>query len=104
MNCSVCHNWFCLECSHTSHKMYDVLRKEQIANLPFNCDGFLGVISKLNEMGIIINEQKKQLEHYETKLIALESIMDEKNEKKGLRRLLIWGQSLQLTLIDNAHR
>ena len=48
--------------------MYDVLGKEQIANLPFNCDGCLRVIPKLNEMGTIINEQKKTARKQQSKI------------------------------------
>ena len=82
MNCSVCNYWFCLDCSHVSSKVYDVLKKEQIANLPFNCDGCLRIIPKLNEMGTIINEQKQQLESYKAKINELETKMEEKIEKQ----------------------
>ena len=82
MNCSMHNYWFCLACSHVSNKVYDVLKKKQIANLPFNCDGYLRIIPKLTELGSIINEQKKQLEIYDTKIENLKATMDTKIEKQ----------------------
>ena len=57
LNCNMCNYWFCLACSHVSNKVYDVIKKEQIANLPFNRDGCRRIIPKLTELGSIINEQ-----------------------------------------------
>ena len=57
-------------------------KKEQIANLPFSCDGCLRILPKLNEMGSIISKQQQQLETYETKINDLESSIDKKIEKQ----------------------
>ena len=60
------------------NKVHDVLKKEQIANLPFNCDGCMRIVPKLTEIGSIINEQNQQLESYKAKLKALETNIDMK--------------------------
>ena len=44
LNCNVCNYWFCLDCSHVSVKMNDMLRSQSCVNLPFNCDGCLRVL------------------------------------------------------------
>ena len=58
---------FVITGSVLSNKLYDVLMKESTANLPFNCDGCLRLLPKLNSLGSIINEQKKQFSAYEEK-------------------------------------
>ncbi|MEW8545309.1 MAG: hypothetical protein AB2693_17445 [Candidatus Thiodiazotropha sp.] len=65
-----------------SNKVYDVLKKEQIANLPFNCDGCMRIIPKLKELGSIMNDQKQQLERYEAKMKDLETTIDSKIDKQ----------------------
>ena len=60
MNCNVCNYWFCLDCSHVFNKLYDVLMKERTANLPFNSDGCLRLLPKLNALGSIITVMSKR--------------------------------------------
>lgn len=82
MNCSICKYWFCLDCSHVSGKLYDCLKNESTANLPFNCDGCLRILPKLTEMGMNIDNQLKQIKECETKIKEVEESMDNKIEKQ----------------------
>ena len=82
LNCNVCKYWFCIECSHISVKLYEILKSESTPNLPFNCDGCVRVLPKLNEIGLYIESQKEKFNEYDRKLTVLENNMDVKIENK----------------------
>lgn len=82
MNCNVCSYWFCLDCSHVSGKLYDVLRNETTPNLPFNCDGCLRLLPKLNEIGLKLESHSKQLIVFDRKFQDIEESINEKVNKR----------------------
>ena len=72
MNCSICNYWFCLECSHISNKIYDVLKSEpNVKNLPFSCDGCSRVLPKLTELATTLNSQQQRIESCERKVDSI---------------------------------
>ncbi|CAC5400856.1 unnamed protein product [Mytilus coruscus] len=75
-------HWFCIECSHVSAKLYNLLKTESTPNLPFNCDGCVRVLPKLNELGLNIERQRVRFEELDTKLKVVESSMDDKIDKR----------------------
>ncbi|VDI20975.1 Hypothetical predicted protein [Mytilus galloprovincialis] len=82
MNCNICRYWFCIECSHVSAKLYELLKTESTPNLPFNCDGCVRVLPKLNELGLHIERQRVLFEELDTKLKVVESSMDVKIDQR----------------------
>lgn len=83
MNCQVCKYWFCLDCSHISVKLYDVLKNEPTTkNLPFNCDGCTRVLPKLNEFGSALQAQNKQIGECEKKVDALKMSIEKTVSEK----------------------
>lgn len=75
MNCNICKYWFCLECSHVSSKLYDALKNESSANLPFNCDGCVRLLPSLTDIAA-------RCKSFEEKIISLESSIDDKIKTK----------------------
>lgn len=71
MNCYTCKYWFCLDCSHITGKLYDLLRSECTSNLPFNCDGCMRILPKLTELVARIDDQKRKFEEYDGKIEQL---------------------------------
>lgn len=83
MNCSICKHWFCLDCSHISNKLYDVLRSEpSTRNLPFNCDGCTRLLPKLTELGSALNTQQQKLVECEKKVDSLRDSLQSAVEKQ----------------------
>ena len=82
LNCNVCNFWFCLDCSHVPVKLYDMLRSQTVANLPFNCDGCLRLLPKLTEMVSRLDNQTKRFDECNQKIKDLEESIDEKIEIK----------------------
>lgn len=82
MNCNICKYWFCLQCSHVSPKLYELLKTESTPNLPFNCDGCVRVLPKLNELGLHLEKQRQKLEEYDVRFRDLEASMEAKIEKR----------------------
>ncbi|MEW8548734.1 MAG: hypothetical protein AB2693_34970 [Candidatus Thiodiazotropha sp.] len=58
------------------------MKNENTANLPFNCNGCMRILPKINELGSIINEQRQQISEYEDKIKSLEASMDSKIENR----------------------
>ena len=86
LNCSICNFWFCLECSHVSNKVYDVLKSEpNVKNLPFNCDGCTRVLPKITELAKALHLQQLKIEScekkYEDLKNTLQSVVEEQVEK-----------------------
>ena len=83
MNCSICSHWFCLDCSHISTKIYDVLKNEpNVKNLPFNCDGCSRVLPKLTELAKSVNSQQLRIESCEKKVDDLKESLQNTVEKQ----------------------
>ena len=88
INCSICNYWFCLDCSHLSVKMYDMLRAESTPNTPFHCSGCVRIVPKLVDMNSLIQKQNEKLSEYDKKFSNMESSLDAKIEKQVEKSLL----------------
>lgn len=82
LGCAVCGYWFCIDCSHISPKLYELLKVESTPNLPFNCDGCIRVLPKLHELGKHIDAQNKKFDEIDIKLNTIETTLDKKVEMK----------------------
>ena len=83
MNCSICSHWFCLECSHISQRIYDVLKGEpNVKNLPFNCDGCSRLLPKLTELAKSLDSQQQRIESCEKKVEGLKESLQSAVEKQ----------------------
>ena len=72
MNCSICSHWFCLECSHISQRIYDVLKGEpNVKNLPFNCDCCSRLLPKLTELAKSLDSQQQRIESLKKKTLKV---------------------------------
>ena len=87
ISCSVCNYWFCLDCSHVSVKLYDMLPAESTVNVPFHCDGCVRVVPKLTELGSLVKKQNDKFTEYDAKIEDIQSSLDNKI-KQQVEKLL----------------